>query len=191
MAKVAVFIDNSNVFKSIKRIRESDRSWECFYDPYELAIKLAGNRELVSVSFYCVRPPVYLLGEDEAHKRKYILTERYYSAIEKLPLAEVKYGDLRGPKGNTQEKNVDTQIATDIIAQAALSKFDTAIIVSNDGDYVSAIDNAKLFGKKIEIVFFRKGISMNLRRSCDVSRRARKVFFQPLKFNKIIDLPES
>ena len=189
MSKVAVFIDNSNVFRSILKIKKNgDKSWECFYDPYQLAVKLAGNRELVSVNFYCVHPPVYLLDEDDAHKRKYVLTERYYSTIEKLPKTEVKYGDLRGSRGSTQEKNVDTQIVSDIITQAALSKFDIAIIVANDGDYVSAIENAKTFGKKIEVVYFRKGSSMNLRNSCDLARRARKAHFPALKFNKIVDL---
>lgn len=180
--KVSVFIDNSNIFKTIKKVKEIDNRWNYFYDPLELGKKLAGNRELVAVKFYCVHPPAYLLGEDEAHKNKYIITERYYAAIEKLPLVEVKYGDLKGGKGDTQEKNLDTQLSSDLVADAALSKFDVAILVSNDGDYVSAAKNAKQFGKKIEVIFFRGRCSMNLKQVADINRRARLSYFQKFNF---------
>lgn len=78
--KVAVFIDNSNTFKNIKRIREADPGWVCFYDPLKLAKKLAGNRKLAYAAFYCVQPPAYLLAEDEEHIRKYKVTTKYYVA---------------------------------------------------------------------------------------------------------------
>ena len=184
--RVAVFIDNSNVFKNIRKLKSADNQWETFYDPYKFAEKIAGDRELVSVNFYCVRPPVYLLNEDEAHRKKYILTERYYSAIEKLQKTEVKYGDLRGVKGELIEKNVDTQLATDVVALAALNKFDVAIIISNDGDFVSAIENIKKFGKKTEVVFFKGSLSMNLKRVSDITRRARRSYFEKLDFDREI-----
>ena len=132
--------------------------------------------------FYCVHPPAYLLGEDKWHIEKYNITNRYYSAIEKLPKVEVKYGDLKGTKRDLHEKNLDTQLATDVVAGAALGEYDAAIIVSSDGDYVSAIENVKKFHKKVEIVFFRGSLSMNLRKASDVIRRARRSFFQPLDF---------
>ncbi len=181
---VSVFIDNSNVFKNIKQLKAVDQRWPCLYDPLQLAEKLAGNRKLVQVNFYCVHPPVYLLEEDEQHRHKYNITKKYYSAIEKLPLVIIKYGDLKGFKGQMQEKNLDTQLATDLVTDAAFNKFDTAIIVSNDGDYVSAVESLKKFGKKIELVFFRGRCSMNLKKCCDISRRARLSYFKPLIFDK-------
>ena len=183
--KVTVFIDNSNVFKNIQTIRNNgDKDWVSFYDPLKLAEKLTGNRELVEVNFYCTRPPAYLLGEDDWHREIYKRTNRYYAAIEKLHGVNVKYGTLTGPKGEVSEKNLGTQITTDLVTGAAFSKFDTAIIVSNDGDYVSAIEGIEVFGKKIEVVFFRGSFSMNLRRVSDVTRRMRKSFLQPLDFNR-------
>lgn len=55
--RAAVFIDNSNIFHNIQRIREADKSWICLYNPLKLAKKLAGGRTLVHIGFYCVRPP--------------------------------------------------------------------------------------------------------------------------------------
>lgn len=182
--KVAVFIDNSNVFRNLLDLRTIDPSWVSFYDPLILAQKLAGNRELVYVGFYCVRPPAYLLEEGERGIKKHSTTLQYYSAIEKLsPLLQVKYGDLRGSKGNLQEKNVDTQIATDMVTMAALGKFDTAILISNDGDYVSAVKNVKeSFLKKVEVLFLMNRLSMALRQVCDITRRARRSHFERMKF---------
>lgn len=93
----------------------------------------------------------------------------------------IKYGDLKGTKGNLQEKNLDTQLATDMVAMAALDKYDVAILVSNDGDYKSAIENTKLFNKKIENLFFKGSLSMAIDGKCDVKRRARRSFFVKMK----------
>ncbi len=179
--RIAVFIDNSNVFHYIYKIKKIDSKWSSLYNPLILAQKLTGSRKLVYIGFYCVHPPSYLLlGNDEDQKR-YNITQKYYGEIEKMKEVSIKYGDLRGTKGNLQEKNVDTQLATDMVAMAALNKYDIAIIVSNDGDYKSAIENTKLFNKKIENMFFKGNLSMAINRSCDIKRRARRSFFEKLE----------
>lgn len=180
--RVAVFIDNSNVFHNIKEIKKSDPEWTSFYNPFSLAEALSSNEnEIVYVGFYCVSPPAYLSNESEESKYKYEKTIKYYSEIEKDKRIKLKYGNLTGPKGDMHEKNVDTQIATDIIAKAALNEYDIAVIVSNDGDYKSAIESAKnQFGRKIEIAFFRGGLSMNLDQICDLKRRLRKSYFKKM-----------
>lgn len=74
-----------------------------------------------------------------------------------------------------------------MVAMAALNKYDTAIIIANDGDYKSAVENTKVFGKKIELVFFKGSCSMNLRQVCDVPRRARKSYFEKLDLDDDIE----
>lgn len=175
--RVAVFIDNSNVFHHIYNIRKTDRNWVSLYNPLILAQKLAGDRNLVYVGFYCVRPPSYLLNGTPEEQKKYNLTQKYYGEIEKLPNVSIKFGDLKGTKGQLQEKNLDTQLGTDMVAMAALDKYDVAILVSNDGDYKSAIENTKLFNKKIENLFFKGSLSMAIDGKCDIKRRARRSFF--------------
>ena len=175
--RAAVFIDNSNVFHYIYDIKKNDKSWTALYNPLILAEKLAGNRTLVYVGFYCVRPPSYLLSGTPKEKKKYNLTQKYYGEIEKLPNVLIKFGDLKGSRGQLQEKNLDTQLGTDMVAMAALDKYDVAILVSNDGDYKSAIENTKLFNKKIENLFFKGSLSMAIDGKCDINRRARRSFF--------------
>lgn len=178
--RVAVFIDNSNVFHHILDIRKADKGWVSLYNPLILAQKLIGNRNLIYVGFYCVRPPSYLLSGTSEEQRKYNLTQKYYGEIEKLSNVSIKFGDLKGTKGQLQEKNLDTQLATDMVAMAALNKYDVAILVSNDGDYKSAIENTKIFNKKIENVFFKGSLSMAIDGKCDIKRRARRSFFVKL-----------
>ena len=173
---------NSFTDKNIQNERKNDNTWVAFYDPLKLAERIVGGRELAFVNFYCTRPPTRLLHEDERHKRIYKNTNAYYAAIEKLPNVFVKYGVLNGVNGTLTEKNLDTQLTTDMITGAALGTYDVAVLISNDGDYVSAVTGVKRFGKKVETIFFRGCFSMNLRKVSDLTRRARKSFFEFLRF---------
>lgn len=177
--RVAVFIDNSNVFHYIHNLKNIDSAWVALYDPLILAQKLAGNRNLKYVGFYCTRPPAYLLSGSVAEQQRYNTAQKYYGEIEKQKSSGVivKYGDLKGTRGDLQEKNIDTQISTDMVAMAALDEYDIAVLVSNDGDYKSAIENTKKFNKKIENLFFKGSLSMSIDGLCDIKRRARRSFF--------------
>ena len=180
--RIAIFIDNSNVYKYLNKLRETDNKWICLYNPLKLAEKLAGNRTLVSTHFYCTPPPSQMLNSDEG-KRKYSNQTKYYTAIQKLPGVEVKFGNLQGSGRDLKEKNLDTQLTANMISLAAQNMFDTAILVSNDRDFVSALDPTKnIFGKKIELVYFKGYISNSLLRLADVPRKARQSFFEKLIF---------
>lgn len=54
--------------------------------------------------------------------------------------------------------------------------------MSNDGDYVSAVEAIKQLGRKIELVYFKKSLSWDLRRVCHIARRVRRSFFEELPF---------
>jgi uncharacterized LabA/DUF88 family protein len=181
--RINVYIDNSNVFKNIKKIRETthDFLWVQLYDPLALAEAVVGSRQLERVYFYCVPPPSWLLHEGEESKKRHSTAMKYYSAIEKLPNVELRYGYLQGDKSHPLEKNIDTQISSDMVAHAALGHYDTAVLISNDGDYMSAIENVKKLGKRVEVLFFRGYFSGALRGSCDLIRRARRAYFKPIK----------
>lgn len=182
--RVAVFIDNSNVIHRLNDLKKIDQKWTKLYDPQFLAEKLAGNRTLAGVYFYCAPPPPYLLTEGVQSQEKYKMQMRYFEAVKKQPKVELKYASLKGPKGNMCEKNLDTQLTTDMITKAALSEFDVAILVANDGDYVSVVEQVKSsFGKRVELLFFKDGLSMDLWKVCDIARRARQIQFKGIKLD--------
>ncbi len=179
--RVAVFIDNSNVFRRIRKVAEQHAGWDPLYDPLYLAQKLAGQRHLVYVGFYCSPPPSYLATGTPQERVRYTKQMQYYSEIAKLSSVTMKYATINGVRGSLQEKNLDTQLVADMVTMAAQNKFDVAILVSNDGDYVSAVKPTKeAFGKRVEVLYFQGSVSMALRQECDLTRKARRIFFRRL-----------
>ncbi len=180
--RVAIFIDNSNVLNTIKDLQKvGNFSYPSAYCPEHLAKKLAGNRTLAFIGFYCAPPPAYLIQGDEADKNRYSFTMKYYGLVSKIENIFIHYATVNGGKGNLQEKNLDTQMTTDIVKMAALNKYDTAIIVSNDHDFVGATTGAQELGKKVEIVYFKGFGSWQLRQKADVPRKAKPNFFKKIE----------
>lgn len=176
--KVAVFIDNSNIMQTmLHRKMVGERFWNKAYCPKILAEKLAGNRTLVFIGFYCTPPPSYLQLGDGADKNRYALATRYYGLIEKTDGVSMNYATINGGRGNLQEKKLDSTMTAHIVKMAATDKYDTAIIVSNDADYIPAVEGAQEFGKKVEVVYFSGQGSMELRQKCNIPRKAKPKFF--------------
>lgn len=175
MARVIVFIDNSNVYRNIcNEQRINPNAWCKQYNPSFLAQKLAGNRQLVGVFFYCSPPPPQLQQQSPA---SYASQNSYYSRVAALSMTTVKYGTLTFNSGVPSEKNLDTQLTSDVVVMAATNAYDHAIIVTNDGDFVAAIDGAKTLGKKVEVAHFKARMSMNLKTTADITRRLRPSYF--------------
>lgn len=106
----------------------------------------------------------------------------YYEAIKKLDCMEVKYGELKGTKDNMNEKNLDTQMTADIISMAFENSYDVAIIITNDGDFQSALQTLKRIKKGVEVVYFKGNVSMSLKQYADVMRRMRQSYIEKLPF---------
>lgn len=182
--RISVFIDHSNVVHSLVNLKKVDPAWVRWYDPRKLAFKLIGNRKLVSVNFYCVPPPAYLLQEGKNSKEKYWKQMNYYGKVEKLPDVTLKYGQLSGVRGDLHEKNLDTQLSTDLILSASRNDYDTAVLVSNDGDYVAPVEAVQQLGRRVELLYFKNCLSWNLRRVCSIIRRARRSYFEEIDFEE-------
>ena len=182
--RVAVFIDHSNVFKRLAEEKLNDPSWHKYYNPLALAQILAGsNRLLVSVNFYCSLPPSLLLTSENSYDiERYWCQMAYYDEVNKLPNLNIKFGRITGTLKNFKEKNLDTQLTTDMIVMAASNAFDTLILISNDGDYFNGLKAVKDMGRKIELVYFKHRVSMLLKKVSNVPRKARKSMFEKIKF---------
>ncbi|MFX0137617.1 MAG: NYN domain-containing protein, partial [Candidatus Hodarchaeota archaeon] len=63
----------------------------------------------------------------------------------------------------TIEKKVDINIAIDIISLAYENAYDTAVLVSGDGDFVPVVKRVKELDKKIEIWAFRYSLANALK----------------------------
>lgn len=143
-----------------------------------LAKRLAGNRTLVKTMFYCSPPPPILEQKKPASFEK---QGRYLSEVSKIAGVEIRYANLiKQADGNYHEKNLDTQMTTDMLMMAFRNEYDVAIIVSNDGDFADAVKNVRELAKRTEVGFFRGSLSFNLRQSADLARKLRPIFFVDL-----------
>jgi uncharacterized LabA/DUF88 family protein len=177
MERVKVFIDNSNMYKCLAELYSSDRRWIKQYDPLFLSKVLTGERKLIGTNFYCTNPPQILLKTKE---NIYWSQMNYYKRVEELEGVNIFYGNLTENEGKYFEKNLDTQMAVDIVRETYLNIFDTIILVSSDGDFESSVRLAKDMGKRVEVLFFEKHFSSNLKRVSDINRRARISYFRKI-----------
>ena len=71
-------------------------------------------------------------------------------------------------------KEDDIHIAVDMVKLAYNDAYDTAILVSTDGDFVPAIQAVKEKGKKVENIGFETKFSWHLRQKSDRFKKLNK-----------------
>lgn len=155
--RVAIFIDGSNFYHGCRNAlpRGTNIDFEAF------ARKLVGQRQLVRIYFYTA------VVRREDGEERYIDQQRFLERLNHLDYFQVKLGRLM-PRGNTVvEKGVDINIAVDMLKYAYSNAYDTAILVSGDGDFATAVEAAKDLGKHVENAYFKMGRSQELQRVCD------------------------
>ena len=157
--RVMIFIDGSNVFKSIKNYnRDNQKDFKIDY--FKLIECLTNGRNLIRSYYYGSEnvPP-------NQNQTNY-LNKLRLSGFEVVTKPLRTYTDQSGASFKT-EKGIDVSLATDFISLAWENAFDTAIIVSGDSDYIEAIKRVKQKGKKVEVVSFINSIGTELQMSSD------------------------
>ncbi|MDX1976550.1 MAG: NYN domain-containing protein [Pseudanabaenaceae cyanobacterium bins.68] len=138
--RVAIFIDGSNLFYAAVQL-----SIEIDYS--KLLAKLTGNARLLRAFFYT--------GVDRTNEKQqgFLLWMRRngYRVISK---------ELVLLPDGSKKANLDVEIAVDMMALAG--SYDTAILVSGDGDLAYAVDAASYRGVRVEVVSLRSMTSDHL-----------------------------
>lgn len=160
--RVTVFIDGSNFYHGLKNcIGRTD------IDFLRLGQKLCGKRrKLIRVYYY----NAVIKQEDspEGYKKQ----QRFFNKLYSVPYFELKLGRLesrRAEDGSVYyiEKGTDINLAVDMMKYAYNNAYDTAVIVSGDGDFVNAVKAVKDLGKHVEHAYFESGHSHHLRQAAD------------------------
>lgn len=167
MERVMVFIDGSNLYKEVKK---------AFGENYGLRMDrfleiLVRNSEyrVIQTYYYNVR---LIQSYDPV---SYAKQRRFLSRLAQIPTFEFRPGRLvkrpvnyKCPKCKTEvnppactkcglplpnetfiEKGVDVFLATDMVSKAFDNLYDTAILVSRDGDFVPAVKEVRRLHKKV------------------------------------------
>ena len=138
--RVAIFIDGSNLFYAALQLGiEIDYS--------KLLYRLTGGSRLLRSFFYT--------GVDRTNEKQqgFLLWMRRngYRVIAK---------DLVQLPDGSKKANLDVEIAVDMMA--LVGSYDTAILVSGDGDLAYAVDAVSYRGARVEVVSLRSMTSDSL-----------------------------
>jgi uncharacterized LabA/DUF88 family protein len=157
MDRVCIFIDGSNFYYGLKHnIGKTNVNFHAF------SLKLYNGRKLIRTYYY--NAPV----DRELDEDKYKSQQKFFDSLKKTPFLELKLGRLVTRDGVKVEKGVDVYLAVDMLKYAQANTYDTAILVSGDGDFASAVNAVMDLGKHVENAQFRSGQSQHLRDVCDV-----------------------
>lgn len=161
--RVIIFIDGSNLYHIIKSLfpdkKPNDFNFEKFVK------YLAGNRKLVRTYYYNV--PLDRKKSEEG----YIKQQRFFDKIQRIPnftfvLCRMQKRVIDG-KVIYEAKEDDIHLAVDMVKFAYNNAYDTAILVSSDGDFVPAVQAVKEKGKNIENIGFENKFSCHLQQKTD------------------------
>lgn len=153
---MAIFIDGSNFYHALKdNFGRADLDFEVF------ASRLCCERRLIRTYYYNV--PV----DQNREPQRYADQRKFFDRLHQTPYLTLKLGRLVYRGGVPIEKGVDVWLATDMLNLAWKNVYDTAIVVTGDGDFADAVEAVKELGKHVENAYTKKGLSQHLRQACD------------------------
>jgi uncharacterized LabA/DUF88 family protein len=183
--RVTVFVDGSNFYHGLKT-----NNCPTNIDFYKLSALMVGNkRKLIRTYYYNA------IYDQNQNPQEYAKQSRFFNALKSTPYLVTKIGRLekRTAKVDKEhlieifgvdtankllekigkqivtyvEKGIDINIASDMLKLAYNNSYDTAILISGDGDFVPAVSAVQDLGKHVENVYLKKGRSNNLTQTCD------------------------
>ena len=159
---VSIFIDGSNFYHGLKKdIGNANIDFQKFGQI------VCGDRKLIRVYYY--NAPLDLSHDKEKYKKQ----QKFFDKLRDIPNFKLVLVRLQKRKINDKVyyvvKGDDIHIAVDMVMQAQNNSYDTAVLVSGDGDFVPAVRAVQTYGKHVENYYFKTGHSSYLRQACDKS----------------------
>jgi len=140
--RVVIFIDGENLKRGLKdNISEAELKK---FSRTTLYRKLAAGRRTVDRRHYDAVSP------DNRSKKRF-LNYLENNTTTRLRLGTVHMEEAGGGRLFPVQKGVDVMLAADMLVLAMIDFYDTAIIVSNDSDFIPLINYVKqVMGKEVE-----------------------------------------
>src|SRR3989338_864704 len=175
MKRVAIYIDGSNFYFSVKK------RFNCNIDIGKFCKKLTGENNLIKINYYIA--PV-----GESNPSMYIEQQRFFEKLKKIDKLRIIFGRLEKKKRDGKiyfvEKSTDVNLALDIVLDAQDGEYDEAFLVSNDGDFSGAVKAVKeRFSKEATYVAIgnNKTISYHLKNAASKTIIISKIFIEEVK----------
>ena len=167
MDRVSIFIDGSNLYHGLKG--ESGRSDLDFNRFIE---RLVDGRRLIRTYYYNAPVPASQNPEQARNQ------QRFFDGLRRIPYLAIRLGRLEPRDKTFVEKGIDIAIAVDMLSMAFHDAYDTAVLVSSDGDFVKVIEAVRDLGKHVEVACFRK--AYHVKQAADKVIELNQSFLAPL-----------
>lgn len=153
MKKICIFVDGSNLYHSLRNICGRTKiDFDKFASSVCSRISELISEDVTLIRTYYYSAPVNAKQEPEKAKRQ----QKFFDHLRHLQKFEVNLGRLE-PRGNTFiEKDVDIKISVHMLSFARKNIYDISILVSDDGDFYSVLNEVKDMGKMTVYAGFHK-----------------------------------
>ena len=167
--RVMIFIDGSNLYFSLKRLKLQNPNLpsKTNFSLKKLGEKLCDNdRKIIRMYYY--NAPLDQNKDKEAYQSQ----QKWFAKVQATPDTELvlaKRHKRVDKEGHVYYaiKGDDIHLAVDMLKYAFNNAYDTAVLVTGDGDFYPAIRAVKGYGKRVEHAYFRSGHSSLLSQECD------------------------
>jgi len=189
LKKSWLFIDSSNVYHCLKENRLYD-----YFSYRWLSEELAKKFEIQKVFFYDATKSIRIEPEQYSEQQRF--HEKLRKEISRIsiktrklryPNIDKRVGRARkdcafcpkcdkkietflkkaGLRKLSKEKGVDVMLVADMIRGAYQNKYETALLLSGDADFIPAVELVQFLGKEVVNVHCFAGSSGELRNKCD------------------------
>ena len=150
MERVVIFIDNSNIFKGFQK-------YKIKADYEKLKNIITRDRKLQNIFLY--EGVVYPISPEK---------KKWYEELHSKSGYIVKASFDKIALNEAFEKKIDIQIAIDIVSLAYENAYDTAVLVSGDGDFLPVVEKIKSLNKTLELWAFRYSLANALKEQMEM-----------------------
>ncbi len=164
MERVYIYIDGGNFYRAISE-------YEFYFNSFKISefcdFLIGKNRQKTGTRYYIGQIKQYPdnlksieLYDSQQKILQKLKNEGIYTVLGRIQ----KIGD------SYREKGVDMRIGLNLLEGAYENMFDTALVISSDGDLAPAFELVRRKGKIIESIMFDKKYSFALQREADTFR---------------------
>lgn len=150
--RIVIYLDNSNIFNGFKK-------YKIKADYEKLKIVMSQGRNLVKIILY--EGVFYPVNPNKL---------KWYNDLKNISNYEIETSFDKRTSSEVIEKKIDVKIAIDMVSDAYENVYDTAVLVSGDGDFLPVVQKLKKIGKEVELWAFNYSLANVLKEEIEPNR---------------------
>ncbi len=165
--RVKIYIDGANFLYGLKSLRKSFTDFN--FDFQAFSQTLCTGRALAGVNYYNATLKKALDANLYSRQQRMFARLRKEGIRVILCKRQSRF-DTQAGEMRYQIKGDDIQLAIDMLDDAFQNRYDVGVLVSGDGDFTPLVRKVRQYGKQVEIYYFQKLCSSDLRSHADSAR---------------------